>query len=180
MWGTRVVGVVVFGAVVMAAGCARVQDDPRTAGSRPSASSGVLGLCPPETVEQGEPSPCITSSEADKYAENHAFRAEMPITAQERVDAEGKRAALEAALRELGAGADEAAARAAAAEALGLPTSSVEVKAAGFGVPDGGLSVGGGEGKVCVNGSLDAEGLARAEVAGRTNDGTCLPGDGGH
>lgn len=49
-----------------------------------------------------------------------------------------------------------------------------------FLVPLHDMLVGGGEGRVCVNGTVDSSGHATAEVVGRTVEGTCLPGRGGH
>ncbi|WP_406174868.1 hypothetical protein [Streptomyces sp. NBC_00996] len=88
--------------------------------------------------------------------------------------------ALAAALRKLAAtGTTESAPRAAAAEALGMSAGRIEMQGTRF-APLRDVLVGGGEDRVCVNGTVDSTGRADAEVIGRTADGTCLPGLGGH
>ncbi|MDJ0342415.1 hypothetical protein QMK19_22035 [Streptomyces sp. H10-C2] len=75
---------------------------------------------------------------------------------------------------------DASAVREAAGHALGVPAAQIEIKAAGYDKPLKNVQVGGGGGKVCVNGTVDTDGAVTTEVAGRTLEGTCLPGDGGH
>jgi hypothetical protein len=127
--------------------------------------------------------PCISQDPSQKYAENHGYRRPMELTPQERAGAQGAAERLGRTLRGLAAkpaGEDEI--RAAAAAALGLSPDDIEYRAGAPG--PGGLPrsivLGGGTGKVCVNGLIGTSGTATAEVAGRTMDGTCLPGLGGH
>ncbi|MFD7701387.1 hypothetical protein [Streptomyces caelestis] len=70
--------------------------------------------------------------------------------------------------------------RATAADAVGVRPERIEIRTQGFGVPDHGVLVGGGEDRVCLNGTVDATGRVDVEVVGRTVEGTCLPGEGGH
>lgn len=127
------------------------------------------------------PSPCISQDQAGKYAENHGYRREQEITAQQRAGAQGTADALAAELTRLAGkplGPDEV--RAAVAPVLGLKPNEVEIQVGARGKGLEHVAVGGGQGKVCVNGRVDSFGTATAEVAGRTMDGTCLPGLGGH
>ncbi|WP_318209939.1 precorrin-3B C(17)-methyltransferase [Streptomyces sp. SJL17-1] len=120
--------------------------------------------------------PCISQDPAQKYAENHGYRRQMAITEEQRAGAQGEAEALARALRGLaGTSAGEAEVRAAAAAALGLEAHRIEYRERG---PY--IELGGGEGKVCVNALIDEQNRTTAEVAGRTMDGTCLPGLGGH
>jgi hypothetical protein len=117
---------------------------------------------------------------ADRYAENHGYRREMELTPEQRAGAEDEAEALGAVLRTFaGKSATEAELRAAVAPVIGVQPNEVEVRGV-FGRPLKNVLVGGGHGKVCVNGRIgDLDGVT-AEVAGRTMDGTCLPGLGGH
>ncbi|WP_431962463.1 precorrin-3B C(17)-methyltransferase [Actinacidiphila sp. bgisy160] len=158
------------------AGCADPAADPRAGGPDPVGK----GFCPPPEAPQAEPSPCITFDWNQRVAENHAYRSPLPITEEQRRQAAPKAEALAAALTRLAAsGTSQDALRAAAARALSLTPSQIEVRGAHFDPPRDVL-VGGGEGRVCVNGTVDGGGKAHAEVVGRTADGTCLPGLGGH
>ncbi|MFI6494145.1 hypothetical protein [Streptomyces sp. NPDC050564] len=60
-----------------------------------------------------------------------------------------------------------------------MPAGKIEIQGSRF-APLRDVLVGGGEGRACVNGTVDSGGRADAEVIGRTADGTCLPGPGGH
>ncbi|MFC9270077.1 precorrin-3B C(17)-methyltransferase [Streptomyces zhihengii] len=164
-----------------AAGCADPASDPRTAGAGPAASrDGAQGYCPLPEEQRATPTPCITFDWNQRVKENHAYREPMAITEEQRAAAAPRAEALGAALKRLAAtGTTEDGLRAAVGDALGLPAESVEVRGGGYD-PLREIVVGGGEGKVCVNGGVDAAGAASAEVVGRTNDGTCLPGLGGH
>ncbi|OQR61411.1 precorrin-3B C(17)-methyltransferase [Streptomyces maremycinicus] len=173
-------------ALTLAAGCADPSDDPRAAdppASPPSApaSAQAKGFCPPPEDTQASPSACITYGWDQRVAENHAYRETQPLTAEQRRQAQPKAAALAAALQELAAaeGTTLDGLRAAAARALGLKAPQIEVRG-NFLASLHDMVVGGGEGKVCVNGAVDVEGHATAEVVGRTVEGTCLPGPGGH
>ncbi|MEU2288676.1 precorrin-3B C(17)-methyltransferase [Streptomyces sp. NPDC013178] len=167
--------------VALAAGCARPADDPRAGGPGSAASSAAAkGYCPLPEERRATPSPCITFDWNQRVAENHAYREPMPITAEQRAEAEPRARALAAALRKLvDSGTTEAGLRAAAASALGLPPEQIETRGDRF-APLRDALVGGGEGRVCVNGTVDSTGEASAEVVGRTADGACLPGLGGH
>ncbi|MGA5196147.1 precorrin-3B C(17)-methyltransferase [Streptomyces exfoliatus] len=160
------------GLVAFVGGCADPRDDPRAAPSREG-----MRYCPaPDEPPLDPQTPCISQDPAQKYAENHGYRRQMAISEEQRVGARGKAEALGKALRGLaGTSAGEAEVRVAAAAALGLEPKRVEYRERGEYV-----ELGGGEGNVCVNGSIDGQGRATAEVAGRTMDGTCLPGLGGH
>ncbi|WP_433341098.1 hypothetical protein [Streptomyces sp. CA-253872] len=115
-----------------------------------------------------------------RVRENHAYRQPRAISAEQRHEAEPRAEALAVELRRLVRnGTTEEGLRGAVGRVLGLEPDQVEVKGTGF-APLRGVAVGGGGGLVCVNGSVDREGRVDAEVAGRTNDGPCLPGDGGH
>ncbi|MFF7677516.1 precorrin-3B C(17)-methyltransferase [Actinacidiphila glaucinigra] len=161
---------------VALAGCA----DPAAAPGAGGRDRAGKGFCPPPEAPQAEPSPCITFDWNQRVAENHAFRSPLPITEEQRRQAAPKAEALAAALTELAAsGTSQDALRAAAARALSLTPDQIELRGARFD-PLRDVLVGGGEGRVCVNGSVDGTGKADAEVVGRTADGTCLPGLGGH
>ncbi|MEX0173438.1 precorrin-3B C(17)-methyltransferase [Streptomyces sp. LMG1-1-1.1] len=140
----------------------------------------TMRYCPsPEEPRLPPGTPCISQDPNEKYRENHAFQQEMEITEEQRAGARGEAEALVEALRGLEESkrADETDVRAAAATALGLAPDRIEYR------PEGraGSLVGGGHGKVCVIGRIDERGGgATAEVTGRTLDGTCLPGLGGH
>lgn len=115
-----------------------------------------------------------------RVAENHAYRSALPITEEQKRQGAPKAAALAATLTELAAsGTSQEALRAAAARALVLTSTQIEVQGDDFD-PLRNVLVGGGEGRVCVNGAVDGTGKAHAEVVGRTADGSCLPGPGGH
>ncbi|MFC7928011.1 precorrin-3B C(17)-methyltransferase [Streptomyces cinereoruber] len=167
-------------ASVLVAGCADPSDDPRASAS--GTPSGGMRYCPSPQEPPIDPSvPCISQDPAQKYAENHAYRQEMEIGEEERAGAQGKADALAEALKGLvGKPVGEVEVRAAAAAALGLEPADVEYRAGTPGKVLKDVVVGGGRGKVCVNGNIDSQGNATAEVAGRTMDGTCLPGLGGH
>jgi hypothetical protein len=164
------------------AGCASPADDPRNAAATgSSARPSSVPLCPVHEGSENEPkpSPCISQDWNDRVRENHAYREEMPITAAQRAEAEPRARALAAALKRLaGTGATEDALREAAAEAIGVEPSTVEIRGE-FGASEY-VDLGGGHGKVCVLGHLHKGADPTAEVTGRTNDGTCLPGLGGH
>ncbi|MFF3317565.1 precorrin-3B C(17)-methyltransferase [Streptomyces sp. NPDC003035] len=156
---------------LVAGGCAVPPDDLRAAG----ASTGT-----PTGRPAGTPSLYDPDDMADKYAENHGYRREMELTPEQRAGAEDEAEALGATLRTFaGKPATEAELRDAVAPVIGVQPNEVEIRGE-FGKPLKNVLVGGGHGKVCVNGRIgDLDGVT-AEVAGRTMDGTCLPGLGGH
>ncbi|MER5200129.1 precorrin-3B C(17)-methyltransferase [Streptomyces sp. NPDC002755] len=174
---------VLLALLFLTAACADPSSDPRASGSpsdSPSGSAQAKGFCPPPEDTRASPSPCISYGWDQRVAENHAYREAQPITAEQEREARPRATALAAALQELAAkGTTADGLRTAAAEALGLETRQIEVQG-NFLAPLRDLLVGGGEGRVCVNGSVDADGHASAEVVGRTVEGTCLPGLGGH
>ncbi|MFB7373738.1 precorrin-3B C(17)-methyltransferase [Streptomyces sp. NPDC056222] len=164
--------------VLAAGGCADPADDPRAAGAPTSQAS-----CPaPEDARPADPGPCNAydpEDPADKYAENHGYRRETELTAEQRAGAEGAAEALAAELRKFaGKRATEDELQAAVASVIGVRENEVEVRGE-FDKVLKDVLVGGGHGKVCVNGHIGESG-ATAEVAGRTMDGTCIPGLGGH
>ncbi|MFF4168719.1 precorrin-3B C(17)-methyltransferase [Streptomyces sp. NPDC001744] len=170
---------------VLLGGCADPADDPRVSGGpRASGTPGGGGMryCPgPEEPPLPTPVPCVSQDPAQKYAENHAYRREQELTAEERAGAREKADALGRALKGLvGKPGGEADVRAAAAAALGLAPGDLEYRQGASGKVLRNVLVGGGRGKVCVNGGIGDTGDVTAEVAGRTMDGTCLPGLGGH
>ncbi|WP_031007955.1 hypothetical protein [Streptomyces sp. NRRL F-5727] len=181
------------GAVLLAAlvtGCAEPSADPR-AGAAPSAagpsaaspSGEGMRFCPSPSEPQLPPgTSCVPQDPASKYRENHAYRQEMELTEAERAGARGKAERLGAVLRELATGdPGETEVRAAVAAALGLEPNDIEYRAgAQRGPTIRNLAVAGGTGKVCVQGGISDSGTVTAEVSGRTMDGTCLPGLGGH
>ncbi|MFJ1808061.1 MULTISPECIES: precorrin-3B C(17)-methyltransferase [unclassified Streptomyces] len=170
---------VLLALLVLAAGCADPSSDPRTAGAA-TASARAKGLCPPPEDTLASPSPCITSDWDQRVAENHAYRQARSLTAEQREVAQPRATALAEVLRRLVAkGTTPDGLRTAAAEALGLEARQIEVQGE-VRVPLHDMLVGGGEGPVCVNGTIDSSGHATAEVVGRTLDGACLPGLGGH
>ncbi|MFH0173507.1 precorrin-3B C(17)-methyltransferase [Streptomyces cacaoi] len=174
---------VLLALLVLTAGCADPSSDPRAAGpatASTAASAEAKGFCPPPEDTRASPSPCISYGWDQRVAENHAYRQAQPITAEQRQQAQPRATALAAALQELAAkGTTLDGLRTAAAEALGLEAPQIEVQG-DFLVPLHDMLVGGGEGRVCVNGTVDSSGHATAEVVGRTVEGTCLPGLGGH
>ncbi|MFG2630720.1 precorrin-3B C(17)-methyltransferase [Streptomyces sp. NPDC048473] len=166
---------------VMAAGCADPAADPRVGGPGMAKSSAEpKGYCPLPEERRATPSPCITLDWNQRVAENHAYRSPLPITTEQKQQAAPRAKALAAALRKLeDTGTTEAGLRAAAGDALGLRPEQIEIQGHRF-APLREVLVGGGEGRVCVNGTVDSIGQAEAEAVGRTADGTCLPGLGGH
>ncbi|RDG34476.1 precorrin-3B C(17)-methyltransferase [Streptomyces corynorhini] len=196
-----VVLLVLTGAV---SGCAARADDPRSAapavtsgGSGTPHASGSPGgearaFCPEDAgagsgadpSPAAAPSPCITYSWEQRVAENHAYRDERPLTDAQRAEARPKAEALAAALKKLDGGSvTEDRLRAAVAGALGLPPLEIEFKetrANGGSPKQFTVGAGAGERGVCVKGTLDTAGEVGTEVSGRTMDGTCLPGEGGH
>ncbi|OKK13923.1 precorrin-3B C(17)-methyltransferase [Streptomyces sp. CB02400] len=144
-------------------------------------SSEPQGHCPLPEERGPTPSPCVTFDWNQRLAENHAYRERTTITAEQKEAAAPRAEALAAALEEhADAGTTDDGLRAAAAGAVGVPPEGIEIRERGFGVPDRGVLVGGGEGRVCVNGTVDAADRVEVEVVGRTVEGTCLPGEGGH
>ncbi|MFD9434729.1 precorrin-3B C(17)-methyltransferase [Streptomyces sp. NPDC060002] len=174
---------VLLALLFLTAGCADPSSDPRAAGpasASPSDSAQAKGFCPPPEDTLASPSPCISYGWDQRVAENHAYREAQPITAEQRQEAQPRATALAAALQELSAkGTTLDGLRTAAAQALGLEARQIEVQG-DFLVPLHDMLVGGGEGRVCVNGTVGISGRASAEVVGRTVEGTCLPGLGGH
>lgn len=166
---------------VTVAGCADPAADPRGGGPLPARSSAsAKGYCPLPGERRATPSPCITFNWNQRVAENHAYRSPLPITPEQKTQAAPRAKALAAALGKLAdTGTTESGLRAAAAEALGMPTARIEIQGYRF-APLRDVLVGGGEGRVCVNGTVDSSGRADAKVIGRTADGACLPGLGGH
>ncbi|WP_329117760.1 precorrin-3B C(17)-methyltransferase [Streptomyces sp. NBC_01353] len=160
-------------------GCADPADDPRAAGSR----TGSPSCPPPEEQRPADLGPCNSydpEDPADKYAENHGYRREMELTPEERAGAEGTAETLAAELRTFaGKRVTQDELQVAVARVIGVQENEVEVRGE-FDKVLKNVLVGGGHGKVCVNGRIDGSGGAGAEVAGRTMDGTCLPGLGGH
>lgn len=153
--------------VVVTAGCANTADRPR---------AEPQGYCPLPEEQGPTPSPCITFDWNQRVAENHGYRKRISITAEQKETAAPRAKELTAVL----GGPVDGGLRAAAAEAIGVRPDRIELRTRGFGVPDHGVLVGGGEGRVCVNGTADAAGHVEVEVVGRTLEGTCLPGEGGH
>lgn len=163
-------------------GCADPASEPRASGPGPAVrgSGEPKGFCPLPEEQPAAPSPCITFDWNQRQKENHGYREPVPITEEQRRDAAPRAEALAAVLKRLaGTGTTQDGLRAAAAGALGLPEERIELRVHSFD-PLGDALVGGGEGKVCVNGGVGSTGTASAEVIGRTKDGTCLPGLGGH
>ncbi|MFI5794933.1 precorrin-3B C(17)-methyltransferase [Streptomyces sp. NPDC051677] len=174
---------VLLALLFLTAGCADPSSDPRAAGpstAAPSPSGSAKGFCPPPEDTRATPSPCISYGWDQRVAENHAYRQPQSITDEQRQEAQPRATALAAALQKLAAsGTTLDGLRTAAADALGLRAKEIEVQG-DFLDPLHDVLVGGGEGRVCVNGTVDSSGHATAEVAGRTVEGTCLPGLGGH
>ncbi|WP_309054518.1 precorrin-3B C(17)-methyltransferase [Streptomyces sp.] len=175
-------GTLLLAGLVLLGGCADPADDPRTSPAAPA--PGSTPYCPaPMEPPLAPGTPCISQDPNQKYAENHGYRRQMELTPQERAGARGAAERLGRTLSGLAAkpvGENEI--RAAAAAALGLSPDAIEYRAGAPG-PGGlprNIALGGGTGKVCVNGLIGDSGTATAEVAGRTLDGTCLPGLGGH
>lgn len=175
-------GTLLLAGLVLLGGCADPADDPRTSPAAPA--PGSMPYCPaPMEPPLAPGTPCISQDPNQKYAENHGYRRQMELTPQERAGARGAAERLGRTLSSLAAkpvGENEI--RAAAAAALGLSPDAIEYRAGAPG-PGGlprNIALGGGTGKVCVNGLIGDSGTATAEVAGRTLDGTCLPGLGGH
>ncbi|MFE4053411.1 precorrin-3B C(17)-methyltransferase [Streptomyces sp. YIM B13518] len=157
--------------VAVTAGCA----DGKTSSSEPQ------GYCPLPEERGPAPSPCITFDWNRRPAENHAYRERVTLTADQQEAAAPRAKAPATALRKpADAEPTEDGLRAAAADAVGVRPERIEIRTRGFGVPDHGVLVGGGEDRVCLNGTVDAAGRVDVEVVGRTLDGMCLPGEGGH
>jgi hypothetical protein len=174
---------VLLALLVLTAGCADPSGDPRAAGAStapPSPSGSAKGFCPPPEDTRASPSPCISYGWDQRVAENHAYRQPLSITSEQRQEGQPQATALAAALQKLaGSGTTLDGLRTAAAGALGLEAKQIEVRG-DFLDPLHDVLVGGGNGRVCVNGTVDSSGQATAEVVGRTVEGTCLPGLGGH
>ncbi|MGC0373723.1 precorrin-3B C(17)-methyltransferase [Streptomyces sp. SAI-229] len=140
------------------------------------------GHCPLPEEQGPTPSPCVTFDWNRRLAENHGYRERISITAEQKKTAAPRAKALAAALEEhADAGTTDDGLRAAAAGAVGVPPEGIEIREQGFGVPDHGVLVGGGSAnRVCLIGTVDAADRVEVEVVGRTVEGTCLPGEGGH
>lgn len=165
---------------VVLAGCGERAADPRAEDPEPTASAAAEGYCPPPEEQQSTPSPCITLDWTERVEENHAYRRPVAITAEQKAAAAPRAEALAATLKkQVNSGTTEGDLRAAIADALGLAPQEIEIQG-DVSEPLRNVAVGGGEGRVCVNGSVDSTGRADAEVVGRTADGTCIPGLGGH
>ncbi|MFD7770050.1 precorrin-3B C(17)-methyltransferase [Streptomyces sp. NPDC059787] len=158
--------------VAVTAGCA----------DREVSSSEPRGYCPLPEEQGPTPSPCITFDWNRRLAENHGYRERISITAEQKETAAPRAKALATALgKQAGTGATEDGLRTAVADAIGVPPEGVEIRMQGFGVPDHGVLVGGGSAnRVCLVGTVDAADRVEVEVVGRTVEGTCLPGEGGH
>ncbi|MFD6759304.1 precorrin-3B C(17)-methyltransferase [Streptomyces roseolus] len=171
----------VTGALLLAAlvtGCAERSADPRA-----GATTEGMRFCPsPQEPPLPSGAPCIPQDPASKYRENHAYRQEAELTEEERAGARGKADDLGGVLRELAKGRPaEAEVRSAVAGALGLKPNEIEYRVgARRGPTIENLAVAGGTGRVCVKGAITDSGTVTSEVSGRTLDGTCLPGLGGH
>ncbi|MFD5554902.1 precorrin-3B C(17)-methyltransferase [Streptomyces sp. NPDC127068] len=131
---------------------------------------------PAPGASSSAPAPPVTDEWNDRFAENHAYRKQASITAEQRREAGPRAEALATALRKLAdsGSTTEAALRTVAARALGLRPEHVESVGDRF-APLRNALVGGGEGSVCVNGTVHATGKVQTEVVGRTADGTCIP-----
>ncbi|MFD6989852.1 precorrin-3B C(17)-methyltransferase [Streptomyces sp. NPDC059943] len=166
---------------VAAAGCADRAADPRAGGPGQTTSSAApKGHCPLPEEQPTTPSPCITFDWNERVAENHAYREPMPITEEQKREQIPRADALAAVLKKLAdVGTTESGLRAAAADALELKPEQIEMRGHDF-APLREVLVGGGEGRACVNGTVNIAGQVDAEVVGRTADGPCLPGLGGH
>ncbi|WP_371495997.1 precorrin-3B C(17)-methyltransferase [Kitasatospora sp. NBC_00374] len=164
--------------LVLATGCGSTVTDQR-AGTRtgnsqrphPTDSPAPVAFCPPPEAGPA-PSPCISYSEAQRYADNHAYRQEMPLSESARADNQPRVQALEAALRRLaGAPLTEDGLRRATAEATGARPAAVHVEL----WSDGSYArvvVEAGSG--CVQGTV-RNGEVTAETTGPIADGGCVP-----
>ncbi|MFD7551592.1 precorrin-3B C(17)-methyltransferase [Streptomyces sp. NPDC059578] len=142
-----------------------------------AAGCGLPNADPDSDAPPSAPPPSVTDEWTERVAENHAYRKQASITAEQRREAGPGAEALATALRKL-ADSDsttEAALRTATARALGLRPEHIESVGDRF-APLRSALVGGGEGRVCVNGTVHPTGEVETEVVGRTADGTCIPG----
>lgn len=74
---------------------------------------------------------------------------------------------------------DEREVRRTVADALGLPEEKAEVRGNRY-APLREVTVGAGEGRACADAYVEPGGEVTVEIVGRTAEGTCLPGLGGH
>jgi hypothetical protein len=165
----------VVAAALALAGCGEDRLTVGEASPTPSLS------CPPAGYPEAS-SACVDQAEAAKYAENHAFRDRIEITAGDRERWRSPAAELKVALERLYAKDRKPASgavAATAARALGVAPSEVAIKTSGYGVGVGETMVAAGEGRACVVATAGPKSVV-VEVAGRTNEGGCLPSDGGH
>ncbi|MFJ1707274.1 precorrin-3B C(17)-methyltransferase [Kitasatospora sp. NPDC088346] len=162
--------------LVLATGCGSTAADRQTGTGNgqsppPTGSPVAVAFCPPSEAGPA-PTPCIPAGEAQRYAENHAHRQEMPLSASAAAE-NGRRAeALVAALRRLAAAAlTEDGLRDATAAATGVEPAAVHVEMGG---DDRSarvvVEVGGG----CVTGDVH-NGEADAGSTGALADGGCVP-----
>ncbi|MFD9126166.1 precorrin-3B C(17)-methyltransferase [Kitasatospora sp. NPDC059571] len=159
-------------------GCGSTVTDSR-AGSRvdPGPSTPAASPVPycPAPEAGPAPSPCISYDERQRYAENHAYRQEMPLPDGARSAAAPSVQALRTALQQLAGGPlDEDAVRRAAAQAAGVRPATVRVEvAAAAGRAAVVVEVATG----CLHGTISG-GTAAAELTGFIADGGCFPAAG--
>lgn len=101
------VAVLVVAVAVVGCGSERVTGGGRPVVSveTPAVSAGtpaVEGYCPPvEAQGSGTPGPCVSESEQQRFAENHAYASQFPATAGQQQAAQAQVRALEAGLQGL-------------------------------------------------------------------------------
>ncbi|MEU9130865.1 precorrin-3B C(17)-methyltransferase [Kitasatospora sp. NPDC048540] len=169
--------------LVLVAGCGSTVTDQR-AGTRtggadrsaipsPRATGGgaPVAFCP--APEAGPaPSPCISYSEEQRYADNHAYKQEMPLSESARADNQPRVQALQAALTKLAGGPlDEDGLRRATAEATGTEPATVHVE---LWRDRSYAQVVVEAGSGCLKGTIN-EGRVTAETTGFIADGGCVP-----
>lgn len=150
---------------------------PTTAGRPTGLSAPPLPVC----ARESEPAPGDLGEEWNRrVAENHRYREEREITAEQRAAAEPGAKALARLLAEVagsGAATDEFALREAVAEELGVETRAVDMRVSSFHpLRDARVSV--ARGPVCTKATVDSAGEVTSEATGMILDGGCLPAPG--
>ncbi|MFB7663544.1 precorrin-3B C(17)-methyltransferase [Kitasatospora sp. NPDC056138] len=168
--------------LLLAAALAGCGDLPATDGSAapentPAASASPTpeGFCPPPEAQGATtPGPCISYSQEQRFAENHAYARVMPLATGVQAAAQPRVQALTAALEQLaGKPIDETRLRAAVATATGVKPFAVTVTAFDPNDPVNAtvvVELANG----CLHGDI-AGPRAAAEITGFIADGGCVP-----
>ncbi|WP_448317863.1 precorrin-3B C(17)-methyltransferase [Streptomyces sp. CO7] len=151
--------------------CSPAVDDPTGASAPP-----LAGCAAQDTPEPGD----MGDEWNRRLAENHRYREEREITAEQRAAAQPDARALARLLARIadgGAATDEAALREAVAEELDVEAGAVDMRVESF-HPLRYAVVSVSRGPVCTKVTVDPAGEVTSEVTGMILDGGCLPAPG--